>query len=121
MFPLTHAGFAPGSGNPYGFKSQNGLKAVKLFLSRTIVNGKQIGRGYTYVRRSTNSYNPAFQDLTKEDLRCNVGAKPGDNVKTLEVNTGDRVGFKVFNNELIEHTGPSFVYMSKVPYGVAGA
>jgi len=85
-----------------------------------IVNGKQIGGEYTYVRRNTNSYNPAFPDiLTKEDLRCSAGAKPGGNVKTLEVNAGDRIGFKVFNNELIEHPGSGFVYMSKAPNGVA--
>ncbi|KAK4164051.1 putative endo-beta-1,4-glucanase D [Cladorrhinum sp. PSN259] len=85
-----------------------------------IVNGKKIGGEYTYVRKNSNSYNPAFPDIvTKTDLRCNVGAKPGGGVQTYEVNAGDKIGFKLFNNEFIEHPGPGFVYMSKAPDGVA--
>jgi hypothetical protein len=80
------------------------------------VNGKKIGGEYTYFRRNSNSYNPAFPDIVESnDLRCNVGAKPGGNVQTYEVNAGDKIGFKVFNNELIEHPGPGFIYMSKAP------
>lgn len=85
-----------------------------------IVNGQRIGGEYTYVRRNTNSYNPAFPDIVNSnDLRCNVGAKPGGNVQTYEVKAGDKIGFKVFNNEFIEHPGPGFIYMSKAPNGVA--
>ncbi|KAK0732171.1 glycoside hydrolase [Lasiosphaeris hirsuta] len=83
------------------------------------VNGKKIGGEYTYVRKNSNSYNPAFPEIVeKNDLRCNVGAKPGGGVKTYEVSAGDKIGFKVFNNELIEHPGPGFIYMSKAPEGV---
>ncbi|KAK0718647.1 glycoside hydrolase [Lasiosphaeria miniovina] len=83
-----------------------------------MVNGKKIGGEYTYVRRNSNSYNPAFPDIVeKADLRCNVGAKPGGSVQTYSVQAGDRVGFKVFNNELIEHPGPGFIYFSRAPEG----
>ena len=81
-----------------------------------IVNGQKIGGEYTYVRRNSNSYNPAFPEIVESnDLRCNVGAKPGGNVQTYTVKAGDKIGFKLFNNELIEHPGPGFVYMSKAP------
>ena len=84
-----------------------------------MVNGKQIGGEYDYVRRNSNSYNPAFPDIVStNDLRCNVGAKPGGKTKTYEVNAGDKIGFKVFNHEVIEHPGPGFVYMSKAPASV---
>ncbi|KAK3317431.1 glycoside hydrolase [Cercophora scortea] len=84
------------------------------------VNGKKIGGEYTYVRKNSNSYNPAFPEIVeKTDLRCNVGAKPGGGVKTYEVSAGDKIGFKVFNNEVIEHPGPGFIYMSRAPDGVA--
>ena len=84
------------------------------------VNGKKIGGEYDYVRRNSNSYNPAFPDIIDTpDLRCNKGAKPGS-TKTYEVNAGDKIGFKLFNNEFIEHPGPGFVYMSKAPDSVAG-
>ena len=84
-----------------------------------IVNGKTMGGEYAYVRRNSNSYNPAFPDIVDTpDLRCNKGAKPG-NTKTLEVNAGDKLGFKVFNRETIEHPGPGFVYMSKANGSVA--
>ncbi|GAB1321097.1 Cellulose-growth-specific protein [Madurella fahalii] len=85
-----------------------------------IVNGQRIGGEYTYVRRNSNSYNPAFPDIVNSnDLRCNVGARPGGNIQTYEVNAGDKIGFKVFNNEFIEHPGPGFIYMSKAPNDVA--
>ncbi|KAM7192427.1 family 61 putative glycoside hydrolase [Naviculisporaceae sp. PSN 640] len=84
------------------------------------VNGKQHGGEYTYVRRNSNSYNPAFPDIVdNQDLRCNVGARPGGNVGTFEVNAGDRIALKVFNNEVIEHPGPGFVYMSRAPGSVS--
>lgn len=84
-----------------------------------VVNDQAVGGEYDYFRRNTNSYNPAFPDIvTTEDLRCNVGARAG-NTETYEVNTGDKIGFKLFNNEFIEHPGPGFVYMSKAPDSVA--
>ena len=84
-----------------------------------IVNGKQIGGEYDYTRRNSNQWNPAFPDdiIESSDLRCNHGAKPG-NTKTYDVNAGDKIGFKVFNRETIEHPGPGFVYMSRAPDGV---
>jgi len=86
------------------------------------VNGQQKGGEYTYVRRNTNSYMPTFPDiLDKTDLRCNVGANPSSSVQTYTVNAGDRIGFKLFNNEFIEHPGPGFVYMSRAPDGVGVA
>jgi hypothetical protein len=82
------------------------------------VNGQKQGGEYTYVRRNSNSYNPAFPDIvTSNDLRCNVGAKPG-NTQTFTVKAGDKIGFKVFNNEFIEHPGPGLIYMSKAPGSV---
>jgi len=84
------------------------------------VNGQRQGGEYTYVRRNSNSYNPAFPDIVNSnDLRCNVGAKPSSNVGTFSVKAGDKIGFKVFNNELIEHPGPGFIYMSKAPGSVS--
>ncbi|KAK3388020.1 glycoside hydrolase [Podospora didyma] len=84
-----------------------------------IVNGKKIGGEYTYVRKNSNSYNPAFPSeiVDTNELRCNKGAKPSASVQTYEVKAGDKIGFKIFNNELVEHPGPGFVYMSKVPEG----
>lgn len=84
-----------------------------------IVNGRTIGGEYTYVRRNSNTYNPAFPDIVESnDLRCNKGARPG-NTQTYAVKAGDKLGFKVFNRETIEHPGPGFVYMSKANGSVA--
>ena len=86
-----------------------------------IVNGKRIGGEYDYFRRNSNSYNPAFPAdiINSTDLRCNHGAKANSRTKTYDVNAGDKIGFKLFNNEFIEHPGPGFVYMSKAPDSVA--
>ncbi|KAF2743548.1 lytic polysaccharide monooxygenase [Sporormia fimetaria CBS 119925] len=88
-------------------------------FNRLIVNGQSIGGEYAYVRKNTNSYNPAFPNeiINNENLRCNVGARAG-NVPTYTVRAGDRIGFKLFNNEFIEHPGPGFVYISKAPGAV---
>ncbi|KAK0625068.1 glycoside hydrolase, partial [Bombardia bombarda] len=80
------------------------------------VNGKKIGGEYTYVRKNSNSYNPAYPDIVeKTDLRCNVGAKPSSSVQTYAVSAGDKIGLKIFNNEVIEHPGPGMIYMSRAP------
>lgn len=80
-----------------------------------VVNDQEVGGEYDYIRRNTNSYMPSFPDiLTTEDLRCNVGARAGS-TQTYEVNAGDKIGFKIFNSEAIEHPGPGFVYMSRAP------
>jgi hypothetical protein len=39
--------------------------------------------------------------------------------QTYNVKAGDKLGFKLFNNEKIEHPGPGFVYVSKAPGKVA--
>jgi hypothetical protein len=85
-----------------------------------IVNGKTMGGEYKYFRKNSNSYNPSFPDiLTTNDLRCNKGAKAGTVDTYYSANAGDEIGFKLFNNEFIEHPGPGFVYMSKAPEGNA--
>lgn len=58
-------------------------------------------------------------NLSSNDLRCNKGAQPNDGAGTYEVNAGDTIGLKVFNNEFIEHPGPGFFYMSKAPDSVS--
>ncbi|KAF1972903.1 hypothetical protein BU23DRAFT_466377, partial [Bimuria novae-zelandiae CBS 107.79] len=42
----------------------------------------------------------------------NKGAKAGSTA-TYTVKAGDKIGFKLFNNEFIEHPSPGFVYVSK--------
>ncbi|KAG9232263.1 glycoside hydrolase [Amylocarpus encephaloides] len=85
-------------------------------FNRLIVNGKSIGGEYSYTRRNSNSYFPAFTNdvVNSNDMRCNKGAKAG-NTATYTVEAGDKIGLKLFNNEFIEHPGPGFVYMSKAP------
>jgi len=82
-------------------------------FSRLIVNGEAIGGDYAHVRQNTNSYMPSFTDdiINSEDLRCNAGAG-GVATETYDVVAGDTVGFKLFNDEFIEHPGPGFIYMS---------
>jgi hypothetical protein len=85
-------------------------------FSRVIQNGKAMGGDYTYIRKNSNTYMPSFPNevINSPDLRCNKGAQPGG-VQTLAVKAGDKIGFKLWNNEFIEHPGPGFVYMSKAP------
>lgn len=52
--------------------------------------------------------------MNSNDLRCNKGAQAGSTA-TYTVKAGDKIGFKLFNNEFIEHPGPGFVYISKAP------
>lgn len=85
------------------------MKAVALFallaplganahyiFNRLIVNGASIGGEYAYVRKNSNSYNPAFTSeiVNSNELRCNKGAQPG-NTATYTVKAGDKIGFKV--------------------------
>jgi len=108
------------------------MKAVALFallaplganahyiFNRLIVNGQAIGGDYAYTRKNSNSYNPSFTSeiVNSNELRCNKGAQPG-NTNTYTVKAGDKIGFKLFFNEFIEHPGPGFVYVSKAPNGV---
>ncbi|KAI8622844.1 glycoside hydrolase family 61 protein [Xylariaceae sp. FL1651] len=81
-------------------------------FSRVIVNGVAKGGDYTYIRQNSNTYMPSFPSevINSPDLRCNKGAKPGG-IQTLTVKAGDKVGFKLWNNEFIEHPGPGFVYI----------
>jgi hypothetical protein len=95
-----------------------GANAHYIF-NRLIVNGQSIGGEYAYVRKNSNSYNPSIPSelMNSNDLRCNKGATAG-NTATYTVKAGDKLGFKIFNNELVEHPGPGFVYISKAPSSV---
>ncbi|PSN75353.1 hypothetical protein BS50DRAFT_481448 [Corynespora cassiicola Philippines] len=95
------------------------LTEAHYIFNRLIVNGASIGGEYAYVRKNSNSYNPAFPNelMNSNDLRCNKGATAG-NTATYTVKAGDKIGFKLFNNEFIEHPGPGFVYISKAPGAV---
>jgi hypothetical protein len=97
----------------------SGANAHYIF-NRLLVNDKAIGGDYAYTRKNTNSYEPSFPAdiINSNDLRCNKGAKAG-NTPTYTVKAGDKLGFKLFFNELIEHPGPGFVYVSKAPGSVA--
>ncbi|KLU92216.1 cellulose-growth-specific protein [Magnaporthiopsis poae ATCC 64411] len=88
-------------------------------FSQLIVNGQAKGGDYTYIRKNSNSYMPSFTNdiVNSPDLRCNSGARPGT-AQTYTVKAGDKVGFKLWYNEFIEHPGPGFVYMSKAPGSV---
>lgn len=80
------------------------------------VNDKTIGGEYAYARKNSNSYQPSYTSeiVNSNDLRCNKGATAG-NTATYNVKAGDKLGFKLFFNEKIEHPGPGFVYISKAP------
>jgi hypothetical protein len=97
----------------------SGANAHYIF-NRLLVNDKAIGGDYAYTRKNTNSYEPSFPAdiINSNDLRCNKGAKAG-NTPTYTVKAGDKLGFKLFFNEFIEHPGPGFVYISKAPGSVA--
>ncbi|KAF2651833.1 lytic polysaccharide monooxygenase [Lophiostoma macrostomum CBS 122681] len=96
------------------------LTEAHYIFNRLIVNGASIGGEYAYTRKNSNSYQPSFPSelMSSNDLRCNKGAKAGSTA-TYTVKTGDKLGFKLFNNEFIEHPGPGFVYISKAPASVA--
>ena len=83
-------------------------------------NGKQVSGDYTYIRKNTNTYMPSFTSeiVNFPELRCNKGATNAAS-QTYTVNAGDKIGFKIWFNELIEHPGPAFVYMSKAPGSVS--
>jgi len=95
-----------------------GANAHYIF-NRLIVNGASIGGEYAYTRKNSNAYNPVITSeiVNSNDLRCNKGATAG-NTATYTVKAGDKIGFKIFNNELVEHPGPGFVYISPAPNGV---
>jgi hypothetical protein len=88
-------------------------------FSQLFVNDQAQGGDYEYIRKNSNSYMPTFTQtiVNSNDLRCNEGAMPGS-TKTMAVKAGDKLGFKLWFNELIEHPGPGFVYMSKAPGAV---
>lgn len=88
-------------------------------FSQLIVNGQAKGGDYIYIRKNSNSYMPSFTNdvVNSPNLRCNSGAQPGS-AQTFTVKAGDKIGFKLWYNEFIEHPGPGFVYMSKAPGSV---
>ncbi|PPJ53108.1 hypothetical protein CBER1_11673 [Cercospora berteroae] len=89
-------------------------------FSQLVVNDKPVGTDYTYIRKNTNTYMPSFtQDVVNSpNLICNEGAQRAAS-QTYDVKAGDKIGFKLWYNEFIEHPGPAFVYMSKAPGEVA--
>jgi hypothetical protein len=95
------------------------LSQAHYIFNRLIVNGASIGGEYAYTRKNSNTYMPTYTDeiVGSEDLRCNRGARAGSTA-TYTVKAGDKIGFKLFNNEFIEHPGPGFVYISKAPGSV---
>ncbi|ORY03311.1 glycoside hydrolase [Clohesyomyces aquaticus] len=95
------------------------LASAHYIFNILIVNGQTMGGEYAYVRKNSNSYNPVITSeiVNSNELRCNKGAKPGS-VPTYTVKAGDKLGFKLFNKEFIEHPGPGFVYISKAPGSV---
>jgi len=95
------------------------LTQAHYIFNRLIVNGASIGGEYAYTRKNSNSYNPSYTSeiVNSNELRCNKGATAG-NTPTYTVKAGDKIGFKLFNNEFIEHPGPGFVYISKAPNAV---
>lgn len=95
-----------------------GANAHYIF-NRLIVNGAAIGGDYAYTRKNSNTYQPSFTAdiVNSPDLRCNKGATAGSTA-TYTVKAGDKIGFKLFNSETIEHPGPAFVYISKAPSDV---
>jgi hypothetical protein len=96
------------------------LTEAHYIFNRLIVNGANVGGEYAYTRKNSNTYMPSFPSelMNSNDLRCNKGAKAGG-TPTYTVKAGDKLGFKLFNNEFIEHPGPGFVYISKAPGSVA--
>ncbi|KAG8627262.1 hypothetical protein KVT40_004745 [Elsinoe batatas] len=89
-------------------------------FSQLIVNGKAVGKDYSYVRKNTNTYMPSYTSevVNSAESRCNKGATRAGS-QTYDVKAGDKIGFKLAYNEFIEHPGPAFVYMSKAPGSVS--
>ncbi|KAL2831388.1 glycosyl hydrolase family 61-domain-containing protein [Aspergillus cavernicola] len=79
-----------------------------------IVNGEETEE-YQYVRRTKNSNSPV-QDVTSNDIICNVGGIDNDVLEATETYTvapGDEVGFTL--RDIWGHPGIQQVYMSKAP------
>jgi hypothetical protein len=97
---------------------QAGVCLAHYTFSEVILNGKAMGGDYEYIRAHTNSINPQPSDrgaFNSTDLRCNKGSRADGKTKTLTVTAGDQIGFKLQFGFLIDHPGPSFVYLSKAP------
>ncbi|KAL4881828.1 glycosyl hydrolase family 61-domain-containing protein [Aspergillus karnatakaensis] len=79
-----------------------------------VVNG-EVTEEYEYVRRTKNSNSPV-EDVTSDDIICNVGGIDDDvlaETKTYTVAPGDEVGFVI--RDVFGHPGPQQVYLSKAP------
>ncbi|KAK0732419.1 glycosyl hydrolase family 61-domain-containing protein [Apiosordaria backusii] len=84
--------------------------------SKLIVNGK-VTNDWEYIRENSNFINPTKQFLTpSDDFRCNSGtfANAG-RTKVHQVNPGDSIGFRLWNNGKILHPGPTTIHMSRAP------
>ncbi|RVD81472.1 uncharacterized protein DFL_009336 [Arthrobotrys flagrans] len=76
-----------------------------------LIVGSTVTGEYEYVRRTTNSNSPV-QDVTSNDLRCNVGSFGyAATTKTYKVTAGSTVGFTI--RDYIGHPGPLYAYLSK--------
>ncbi|KAI1107910.1 glycoside hydrolase family 61 protein [Jackrogersella minutella] len=86
-------------------------------FSQLVVNDELIGEDYTYIRKNSNVNMPCLATYIIDSpyLRCNMGAEPNADVQTYSANAGDKIGFKLGDDDIIEHPGPGFVYMSKAP------
>ncbi|KAH6724329.1 glycosyl hydrolase family 61-domain-containing protein [Leptodontidium sp. MPI-SDFR-AT-0119] len=89
------------------------LVATSLIIEGYYIFNRPIVRIYSQKQQLLQ---PSFTAdvVNSNDMRCNKGAKPGS-TKTYTIEAGDKIGFKLFNNEFIEHPGSGFVYMSKSP------
>ncbi|KAI5925448.1 glycoside hydrolase family 61 protein [Camillea tinctor] len=80
-----------------------------------IYNG-ETQEDWTYVRKTTNfnSHGPV-QDVTDSQIRCYQLAAGAEGAKTMSVQAGDEVGFRV--DPEIQHPGPLSFYLAKAPDG----
>jgi len=81
-----------------------------------IYNGK-VSADWEYVRKTTNyqSHGP-LTDVTSSQMGCYQLAPGSEGAKTMAVNAGDSVGFRV--DPQIQHPGPLSFYLAKAPSSV---
>ncbi|KAL2109488.1 hypothetical protein VUR80DRAFT_2368 [Thermomyces stellatus] len=75
---------------------------------------------WKYIRRNSNPdwlQNGPVEDLSSNDLRCNVGGEVSNGTETIEMSAGDEFTFTL--DTAVYHQGPVSLYMSKAPGAVA--
>src|SRR3569833_1996106 len=85
---------------------------------KVIHNGVIVGKEFEYIRKHENGINPLYNKwgvLNSTDHRCNIGAKPNNETKTINVMAGDKLGFQLAYGNVFDHPGPALIYMSKAP------